>query len=188
MIARFCLVGAALTLAACAEPARVAEMTVAAGAVDAAGTAIERSVCVKSVAGGEETNPLWTSEVDDAGFRGALERSLSNNGLSPTTSADCRYDLDTNLLGLAQPSVGFDMTVTANVNYSVFTRATGEPFFQSTVQTPFTADFSSAFAGVERLKLANEGAIRTNIETFLDELVTDAKRRPAAPPTGAPAS
>ncbi|MEM6489548.1 MAG: hypothetical protein AAF677_14975 [Pseudomonadota bacterium] len=129
---------------------------------------------------GEETNPLWTSEVDDAGFRAALERSLAVNDLAPAGPQGCRYGLTANLLGVAQPAVGFDLEVTANVNYGVFRY--DRPFYQSTVQTPFTADFSSAFLAVERLRLANEGAIRTNIETFLEELKVEAQRQAAADP------
>ena len=46
---------------------------------------------------------------------------------------------------------------------------------------PYTADFS-AFVATERLRLANEGSIRTNIGQFMDKL------RAAEIKSGAPAT
>tara|TARA_B100000676_G_scaffold306985_1_gene364404 strand:+ start:1323 stop:1472 length:150 start_codon:yes stop_codon:yes gene_type:complete len=40
-----------------------------------------------------------------------------------------------------------------------------------TIVTPYTEDFSSTFLAAERLRLANEGAIRRNIETFINALI-----------------
>ena len=62
------------------------------------------------------------------------------------------------------------MTVTASVNYIVSERATGKEVFNRTVAVPYTAKFGDALMGVERLKLANEGAIRTNISQLIEEL------------------
>ena len=170
------LMGAAM-LSACAEPARPDKMIPNATA-DAATSALAGKVCVASVSGGEETNPLWTSEVDNAAFRTAIDGALMRNGLLATTAAACRLGVEANLLGLAQPVAGFDMEVTANVNYRVVEQTSSEAYFLATVVTPFTADFSSAFAGVERLRLANEGAVRTNISRFIQQLVDHAKATP----------
>jgi len=129
---------------------------------------LQHAMCVRGVTGGEETNPLWASKVDNKGFQTALSSSLDGAGL--TASADkCSYPIDVNLLGLSQPSIGFDMTVTAHVNYKVYDPS-GQPYLLETVDSPFTATVSDAFVGVERLKLANEGAIRTSIQTFFDKL------------------
>ncbi len=166
----------ALMVSACAEPAKQENMVVA-SAASAAGTPLAETLCVSSVTGGEETNPLWTSEVDNAAFKGALEASLKNAGLAAPANA-CRYDVATNLLGLAQPIAGFDMEVTANANYSVFPSGTQNPYFQSTVATPFTATVSDAFVGVTRLRMANEGAVRANISEFIRRLLEHAKTNP----------
>ena len=175
-----------IMLSACAEPARVDQMVPTAATPLATGSPLENALCVTSVKGGEETNPLWTSEVDNAAFRDALEQALTNNRMAASGTAACAFDVEANLLGLAQPVAGFDMEVTANVNYSVLEHASQAPYFQSTVVTPYTADFSSAFLGIERLRLANEGAIRTNIEKFLEELSSHAQSNPLpAKPEGA---
>ena len=175
---RYLLIGAtALLLTACAEPAQQQNM-IASAAPSAAGGPLASTMCVKQVSGGEETNPLWTSEVDDAAFRGALEASLRNSGLAAASPSDCRLDVVANLLGLAQPIAGFDMEVTANVNYSVLNSGSDDAYFESTVTTPYTANFSDAFAGVTRLRLANEGAIRTNITEFIKRVTSHAETTP----------
>lgn len=179
-----------LALAACAESARVEQMTVSPTEIAAAPPALAGKVCVESVTGGEETNPLWTSEVDNDGFRGALERSLSRGGYG-AGAAPCGLGLSANLLGLAQPVIGLDMEVTANVNYSVRDTASDAPYFATTVVSPYTAKFSDSLLGVRRLQLANEGAVKANIARFLDEFSEHAATNPPPPPAeaeGAPSS
>jgi hypothetical protein len=162
----------ALALSACAAPAKVENMVTTAGAAPApANAAITEAICVTKVTGGQETNPMWTSEVDDAGFRAALEGSLRNNRLAAANAAGCRYDLGANVLGLAQPAFGFDLLVTSHVNYSLLEHGSGNPYFLTTITAPYTATVNDAFAAVTRLRLANEGSIRTNIQMFLDELL-----------------
>ncbi len=173
MNCRFLLVGlAALALSACASPAKVENMvTSATTGAQAPNSDLVEAVCVAKITGGEETNPLWTSEVDDAGFRAALEGSLRNNNLAAANADRCRYELEANMLGLAQPIAGFNITVTSHVNYSVLERDSGSSYFLTTVTAPYTAKLGDAFAGVKRLRLANEGSIRSNIQKFIDELL-----------------
>lgn len=174
---RFLVFGCtALILSACAEPAKQQNMI--ASAPSASGSPLASSMCVTKVSGGEETNPLWTSEVDDSAFRGALDASLQRSGLAAPSSSDCRLDVEASLLGLAQPIAGFDMEVTSNVNYSVLNSGTDVAYFESTVTMPFTATFSDAFAGVTRLRLANEGAIRANITEFIRRVTEHASTTP----------
>ncbi len=173
MIGRLLLVGAAaIALSACAAPARVQHMAASAAFGSAEPNAdLVEAVCVAGVTGGEETNPLWTSEVDNAGFRAALQQSLRNNRLAAGNDGACRYDLEANLLGLAQPAVGFDMEVTSHVNYTVTDRTSGDPYFLTTVTAAHTAPFSDSFLAVERLRIANEGSIRRNIGNFITQLL-----------------
>jgi hypothetical protein len=129
---------------------------------------LQHAMCVRTVTGGQKTNALWVSKVDDQSFNTALSQSLSNAGLA-SPGPGCSFPVDVNLLGLSQPIAGFDMTVTSHVNYKVFDPS-GQPLVLATIDTPYTADFSAAFVGTERLRLANEGSIRTNISQFLDKL------------------
>ena len=114
---------------------------------------------------------MWTSEVDNPSFRSALTSSLKNHELAAATQSSCAYDLNANMLGLAQPSRGFDLEVTAHVNYEVVHHASDDPYFLKSVNTAYTADVGDAFAAIKRLRLANEGAVRENIEEFIRALL-----------------
>lgn len=170
---------AAIQLAACATAAKP-EAMIAPPPAQPFPQGLQHAMCVRAVTGGQKTNALWVSKVDDQSFQTALTASLSGAGLVAQGSP-CSFPVDVNLLGLSQPIAGFDMTVTSHVNYKVYDPA-GQPLVLATIDTPYTADFSAAFVAAERLRLANEGAIRTNITQFMDKL------RQAEVKTGAPAA
>jgi hypothetical protein len=160
-----------LLLAACATPADPKHMAVTQASI-APGfpEALQHAMCVRSVSGGENTNPLWVSEVGNPEFREALTSSLSNAGLlSPQNS--CKYFVDVNLLGVSQPTVGVSMTVKSYANYKVYD-GPGNPILLATISASYTAGAFDAFAGYVRIKHATEGSIRESISQFLDKLRT----------------
>lgn len=174
-------------VAGCAQPARGAKMAVAApsDAAVPANPRLETGIYVEPVAGGEETNPLWKSEVGNAAFRQALIQSLSQSGLLASAPEDGAYTLDARLVSLNQPVAGLDLTVTAVVAYAVTETHTGRAFLTETITTPFTARFADELYGVARFRLANEGAVRANIREFLRRLRL---QPPPGPPSAAPTS
>ena len=166
-------------LAACATPADPQQMVAVPKPGSSAFPApLSGGMCVGSVTGGVDTNPLWVSQVGNNEFRQALERSLAMHGLL-AGSAPCRWQVDANLLGLSQPVVGLDLEVTSHINYTA--AGPGQPpFLATTVSAPYTATFSDHAIAVVRLKLANEGSIRRNIQIFLDQLRAS-RPQPQAP-------
>jgi hypothetical protein len=162
------LIGLSL-LAACASPADPQRMIVPVSQDQPAfPTQLMGAMCVRSVTGGEDTNPLWVSNVGDREFREALVATMTNNALL-TSSDNCQYPLDVNLLGLSQPIAGFDMEVTSHVNYKMY-NAAGASVMLETINAPYTAKFNEAFVGIVRLQRANEGSIRNSISEFLTRL------------------
>ena len=166
------LVAAALLLlGACASGATGRGMTVT--PTDLPGEAVsaefQRTIGLGTVTGGEDTNPLWTSEVGNEQFKQALRDSLQIRDLY-AGSDDSRYLLDAHLLNVDQPLIGFDATVTSSVKYRVIERATKQPVLEELVVSAYTATMSDAWYGVERLRLANEGSIRDNIAEFIKRL------------------
>ena len=126
------------------------------------------AMCVRTISGGESTNPLWMSKVDDAGFRTALSASLDRAGL--LAPADhCTYQVDANLLGISEPSMGISMKATSNVNYKVYDAA-GQPVLLETIKAPYTAQFSESMIGFVRAKRAIEGSVRESITAFIARL------------------
>jgi len=160
-------------LAACATPSNPAKMTLPAtpGLTAASGDVGYKSVTTVTVNGGTSTNPLWTSQVSDSDFQTALEGSLEaagymgNQGRPMTVTAS--------LIDLKQPMFGLDMAVTSRVRYSV-TRD-GTIVFDDTVAATGVAGMGEAFAGVERLRIANEKSIKENIREFLTRFRAQAR-------------
>lgn len=157
-------------LTGCASSAQIPGMTVAdaqakAQAYDAS---LHTNVQVQEVNGGEKTNPLWTSEIDGPDFRAALQQSLGNAGLLGTDSAP--YALRANLLRVDQPLFGLDFEVTSEVEYTLVEVASNKVVMREVVRTPFTAGVGDAFIAIKRLRLANEGSARSNIDAFLKRL------------------
>jgi hypothetical protein len=161
-------------VAGCATPARIEQMKVdapLAARVAASNSALKEKVALKDVTGGRETNPMWVSSVGSAEFERALEQSLQEVGLLALNRQASPFHLTAHLLKLDQPLMGASMTVTATVQYSLVERTTGKEVFSRTLSTPYTAAWNASFLGAERLKLANEGAIRENIKQLIETLI-----------------
>ncbi|MEW5771269.1 MAG: hypothetical protein AB1831_13010 [Pseudomonadota bacterium] len=164
------LISAAVYLSGCASPARVDSMTVAGKPEQRiAASPLRDNLAIKDVTGGKETNPMWKSNIGSPEFEAALESSLRAVGLLAPRQGG-RYTLTAHMENVDQPFIGLSMTVTASVRYMVVERSTGKEIFNKVISVPYTASVSDAFLGVERLRLANEGAIRENISGLIDEL------------------
>jgi hypothetical protein len=171
-------VASACALAGCAEPARVSEMVPPPmTATLAPNSPIRNAITVGQVTGGTKTNPMWTSQVDDESFAGALRSALSENQLA--AGAAPKFRLDAVLRELHQPFAGFDMTVRSTVQYTLTDLSLNRPVFDKQITDKFTATVSDAFVGVKRLELANEGSVKTNIGDFVNQLVVDSASWPA---------
>ena len=159
-----------ILVTACASPARVDGMVAGHhGQQDPSSSFLRDAVVVQQVSGGRETNPMWTSQVDSTSFRIALERSLEQAGLLSDGRMEDHW-LSAELQWLEQPILGASFTVKASVRYQLISSATEEPVYERVIQTAYTARFGDALIGTQRMKLANEGAIRMNIEQLIDDL------------------
>ena len=125
---------------------------------------------IGKVEGGSKTNPMLISNVAANDFRAALESSLEGlQFLTPDQSA-AKLEVAAYILNLDQPMVGLDMTVTSRIHYIVAPVSGGPAVLDDTVAASGTASFGSALLGVERLRKANEAAIRANIQSFVERL------------------
>ncbi|WP_028864032.1 hypothetical protein [Psychromonas aquimarina] len=155
-----------LYLAGCASGAQLQNM-VYQGEQKVYPAEVQNNLALSSVSGGEETNPVWTSEISDEAFSGAIKQSLLKQGLF---SDDGKYSLAVKMVEIDQPSFGFDMTVTTKVQYTLTETLSGVVVLDEAVVAPHTATVGDAFSGVERLRLANEGSGKKNIELLLEKL------------------
>jgi hypothetical protein len=171
MLSRFLVVGLLmLSLAACAGRAEPQAMVVEMSPSFAAPEQSVGQYAVGDVSGGEETNPGWTSEIDNAGFRQALSDSLVRAGYALPGYSGVPYRVDAHMVRVDQPFFGLTYTVTITVDYTVTGPDETKTF---TITDSGTATFSDSPAAVIRLQRANEKAVKENITSFLKALTVD---------------
>lgn len=165
-------------LAACAMPARPVRMAapVVAHVGVSPGDIGYRSVTNVQVIGGRDTNPLWVSQVSNAGFGTALESSLAQAGYMGAEGR--QMTVSASIAPLDQPMVGTDMWVTSRVRYTVTQQ--GWPVFDETITTSGAASLFSHLYGPERLRKANEAAMQESIRLFMQRFRVHAITRGAA--------
>lgn len=174
----YVIILAALSLSACASGAEPGAMSISVtqSTLIDSDSPLSNAIEVEQVAGGKETNPAWTSEVSNEAFLEALKQSLQvHTMLAP---GDGNLKLNAELRELDQPLFGTSFTVTAVVHYTLTNTSTNDVVFEETFTTPYTAKFGDAFSGAKRLRLANEGAIRTSIQMLIEKLIALSKNDP----------
>jgi hypothetical protein len=124
-----------------------------------------------AVSGGKDTSKMGASQISNEAFAQALGTSLeANNLFSSLSSSAARYRLTAFIGEVDQPMMGFSMTVKMEVSYALKDSQSGGTVWTQDVKSEYTAKASAAFAGVERLRLANEGAARENIRQAITSL------------------
>ena len=120
------------------------------------------------------TGRWWGSKVSSLVLSQALEDSLRGVGMLPMAPVPgAKYQLRVQLLSLDQPMVAADTTVTAAIQYSLVTKADGTLLYQRAVRTAATAGLGDALLSqTERLRLANEAAVRANIASAVRDLLS----------------
>jgi len=150
----------------CASGAKIENM-IFQGKIKQYDANLQSEVEIASVSGGEKTNPAWTSEISNEAFLGAVKESLLKQGL---LSESGKYKLQVKMQKVDQPLFGLDMTVTTHVQYVLTDATNSSIIFDEVIIAPYTATVGDAFAGIKRLRLANEGSGKKNIEGLLDKL------------------
>ena len=116
-----------------------------------------------TVTGGQETSPLWMSEISNEAFQSALDQALIKAGYKRQGGP---LTVVAELQEVKQPFAGAALTVTTTVHYQIVNDE-GKVLFDRTIKTPHKTAFSEAFLAVKRLKLANEGSAKANLTAFL---------------------
>lgn len=136
--------------------------------------ALKAQVAVAPVQGGLETGRWWGSKVSAVALQQALEESFHAVGLRPAAPEPApRFELATELLQLEQPLVPVaGVTVGTAVRYTLTEKASGKVVYQRRIANTDEAGFTDAIVSPsERLRIANERALRANINLMLRDLV-----------------
>ena len=126
------------------------------------------AITVAPVSIGTDTSTPWTSQVGSADFQEALVRTLTFANLANQQNG--RFRLDAVLLRLERPYAGFAMTVTASVAYRLTEVATGAVVYQETRTSLGSASLNDAVTNTNRLRIADERALRANIRKLVEDL------------------
>lgn len=157
-----------VSLNGCATPASPQAMTVTVDASIPQNPRLKNALAIGAVEGGQETNPLWTSQVDNASFREALVGSMKSAGYLAADPSTAKYRLDAKLMSLIQPFMGLTLDVKSTVAYTV---TTGGAPKEHVITATGTGTFSDAAIAIERLKIANERSIKENIIELFKQLM-----------------
>jgi len=126
-----------------------------------------------AVSGGKETTTMGASQISDDAFAQALRDSIAKSGLFKAVApSGGRYRLTAFIGKVDQPMMGFSMTVKMEVSYTLLDSQSGKTVWSKNIASEHTAKPSEAFAGVTRLRLANEGAAKANIQQAITEIST----------------
>jgi hypothetical protein len=158
-------------LGACAMPANYTSMVPELASADLGpgpAPSYRGAITVASVSIGTDTSTPWTSQIGSAEFQDALVRTLMLANLASPQGG--RFRLDATLLGLSRPFAGFAMTVTASVAYRLTDTATGAVVYQETRTSLGTASLNDAIMNANRLRIADERALRANIRKLIQDL------------------
>jgi hypothetical protein len=154
--------------AACAPPASYTAMVPTMPPGQAPALAYRNAITVASVTIGQDTGTPWTSAVRPEQVQQALVQALAASQLGQP--ANGRYRLDAILLQLERPYAGFAMTVTATIAYRM-TDANGAVVYSRTLKGLGTATLDDAIDNNNRLRIADQRAIRANIQQMILDLL-----------------
>jgi hypothetical protein len=172
------LAAVVVSLGACASAAKPELMSLTAATATAKPATADHkayhAMSVQQVQGGNETNPMWASDVSNPDFQKALETSLRAFDYLVMDGGMSKYKVTASIVDVQKPLMGLDLSVTMKVRYSVLNEQ-GVVAFDDTIGATGTATMGEAFAAVERLRIAIEKAAKANIEAFLTRLATDLK-------------
>lgn len=129
------------------------------------------SVSVKAE-GTKESNAFGGPGIPGEPLAEAIRNSITKYGLfrSVITTGSGDYLLEADIVKVDAPAAGFNMTVSMGIRWKLTHVSTGKIVFQQTTFKAYTATVGDAFAGVKRVRLAEEGAARENIEDALDRI------------------
>ena len=162
-------VSSIVVLSGCATPANKAAMSITKTEQLSRQAQLQGAFIVGTVVGGQETNPLWTSQVSSESFKSALEESLRNIDYFSSGEGG-KFTIDANLKKLDQPLFGLTFDVTSEVIYRIEGMGHAKTIEVSAVGTATPSD---AFIAIERLRIANERSIKNNIADFINQIDRD---------------
>ncbi len=167
-----------LSLSACAGGPRLEAMVadVSINNVITENSPLWKSTSIGDITGSTKTNKLWKTKVSKQVFEDALRQTLSLHAILSEGSA--KYKVSAILKELRQPFLGLELAVSARVEYKVTRILDNTIVFNREITKTHTSTLNDSFVFSDRLKLANEGAIKENIKKFIGTYIEASRNSP----------
>lgn len=156
------------------QEAMIAE--VSANAVISESSPLWKSTGIGDITGSAKTNRLWKSKIPKQVFENALRQSLNLHAILSEGSG--KYKISAMLKELRQPFIGIELAVTARVKYKVTRTLDKVIVFEREITVTNTTNLDDSYVFSNRLKLANEGAIKANIKKFIGVYIAESRQSP----------
>lgn len=155
------MVAAVAVLAGCASPAGRESMSVPTAATT---KKYPYSVSVEAK-GGAETGAMDSSNISNADLKAAIESSITHSSLfkSVLQGKAGDYELTVTVTQLSKPIFGASFTVMLEAGWVLIKATDKSIVLRQVVKSQHTASMGDSLAAVTRLRLAVEGAARSNI-------------------------
>jgi hypothetical protein len=157
-------------LGACAPPASYSAMVAGAPPGQGPAPVYRNAITVGSVTLGRDVGTPWMSAVGPDQVQQALVQTLAVAGLGQP--ANGRFRLDGLLLTLDRPYAGFAMTVTATIAWRLTNTTNGVVVYDRTLRSLGTATLDDAITNENRLRIADQRAVRANLQQLVQDLYT----------------
>lgn len=129
-------------------------------------------ILLSPVTGGRATGSWWGSKLSNAALQEAIEESLRATGMLALRPASGGFSMEAQLVDLEQPVFGLNTKVALTMAYTVVDKRSGTVVYQRRLRSIYVAEFTAAMVDPnERLRLATEGALRSNINLMLRDLI-----------------
>ena len=125
-----------------------------------------------TVTGGSATSSLGASKISNQDFAEAIKNSIAQSGLFAkiVSTGQSDYQLEVQIVRLDQPMFGASFTVNLEATWRLLRVGDQKLVWEKAITSSSTAAWNAAFAGVTRLRLANEGAARNNIQEAIAQM------------------
>lgn len=121
--------------------------------------------------GGTDTSTLGGIGISNADLKSAIDASLADAAIfDDKGGSPNRYALTAVVANFVKPTFGASFTVDLEIGWTLIDTQTGTTMLRKPILSTHTATMSDAMAGVTRIRLAVEGAVRKNVEMAVQEL------------------
>jgi hypothetical protein len=113
------------------------------------------------------------SEISNDAFAQTVRDSIERSGtFAKVSPSGARYQLKALIGSVDHPSAGVSFTVKTDVSYTLIDTQASKALWTQTIPSEHTAHFGDAVLAATRLRRAEEGAAKANIEQALMQIAT----------------